>query len=170
MTDDHAEDGADKIEITADQTAATAVLWEQSKAAIDRQNSDFDLLRTRAVALLSVGTLVGGLFGSRLPHGHLSGLAVVSLVIALALFALSVCVAIFIAWPRKWNSGEDRMALVEGVADGTKTLAEVNLSLAVSADENWEVNDATTQSLAGLFALLCAVTGLEVVAWALAVI
>ena len=70
-----------------DQTAASAVLWEQSKSEVAQQDTDVDSLRTRAVALLSVG--VGGLFGSRLPHGHLSPLNVAGLVVALGVFAMS---------------------------------------------------------------------------------
>jgi predicted GTPase len=57
-----------------DQTDALAAIWEQSKAEAAQQNSDIDSLRNRAVAMLSVGTLVGGLFGSRLPHAHISKL------------------------------------------------------------------------------------------------
>lgn len=146
------------------------MLWEQSKSEIAKQNSDFDSLRTRAITLLSVGTLVGGLFGSRLPHGNLSHLNLAGLVAALLLFGLSVVVAVAIAWPRHWYFGVDQTPLVDGVVDGTTTLAEVNLSLAVSAEQNWQKNYQTTGSMYVLFAVLCAVTGLEVVAWALAVI
>jgi hypothetical protein len=86
------------------------------------------------------------------------------------LFASGVCLAIAIAWPRDWCFGADRAELIEGISDGTKTLAEVNLSLATRADLNWEENSGMVRSLYGLFTLLCAVTGLQVVAWALAVV
>jgi hypothetical protein len=153
-----------------DQTEASAVLWEQSKAEIARQDSDVDSLRTRAVALLSVGTLVGGLFGSRLPHGHLSSLNVGGLVAALVLFAVSVGLAIAIAWPRDWYYGADRGPLESGVANGTVTLAQINLSLVDRAEQNWTQNYGTMRVLYRLFAVLCAVIGLQVVAWAIAVI
>lgn len=153
-----------------DRTEASTVLWEQSKAEVAQQESEVDSLRTRAVALLSVGTLVGGLFGSRLPHGHLSAVNIGGLVAALVLFAVSVTLAIGIAWPRDWYFGADRTALIAAVADGTTTLAQVNLSLATRAEQNWAENYATVRSLYGLFAVLCAVVGLQVVAWAVAVI
>jgi hypothetical protein len=153
-----------------DQTDASAVLWEQSKAQIAQQDADVDSLRTRAVALLSVGALVGGLFGSRLPHGHLSPVNVAALVAALALFAVSVGLAVAIAWPRDWYFGAEREPLVSRVADGTATLAQVNLSLARRAEENWTSNYGATMHMYRLFAALCAVIGLQVMAWAFAVI
>jgi hypothetical protein len=156
--------------VTDDQTEATAVLLEQSKAELAQQEVDMASLRTRAVALLSVTTLVAGLFGSRLPHGHLSRLNLGGLIAALALFGVSVCLAVAIAWPRHWRFGAAREPLVTGVAEGTVTLAEVNLSLAVRAEQNWTENYQTMRSVYGLFAVLCAMVGLEVAAWAIAVI
>lgn len=153
-----------------DQTDASAALWEQSKAEIAQQDADIDSLRTRAVALLSVGALVGGLFGSRLPHGHLSRMNVAALAAALVLFAASVVLAVAVAWPRDWYFGADREPLVSGVADGTVTLAQVNLSLASRAEQNWTKNYGTIRSMYRLFAVLCAAVGLQVVAWAVAVI
>ncbi len=156
--------------MTDDRTVATAVLWEQSKAEVSQQDADMDSLRTRAVALLSVGTLVGGLFGSRLPHGHRPCYNVVGLIAALVLFGASVVLAVSIAWPREWSFGADRKPLVDGVADGTVTLALVNLSLAVRAEKNWNTNYSTMRRLYRLFAWLCAAVGLQVVAWAIALI
>jgi hypothetical protein len=156
--------------VADDQTDASVVLWEQSKAQIAQQDADVDSLRTRAVALLSVGALVGGLFGSRLPHGHLSPMNVAALVAALALFAVSVGLAVAIAWPRDWYFGAEREPLLSRVADGTATLAQVNLSLARRAEQNWTSNYGTTMHMYRLFAALCAVVGLQVVAWAFAVI
>jgi len=50
------------------------------------------------------------------------------------------------------------------------TLAQVNLSLASRAEQNWTKNYGTTRSMYRLFAVLCAAVGLQVVAWAVAVI
>lgn len=99
-----------------DQTEASSILWEQARADIAWQDSNLDSLRNRAVALLSVGTLVGGLFGSRLPHGHLSSLNLLGLAAALVLFALSIGPAVAIAWPRSWNFSADRAQVTSRVA------------------------------------------------------
>lgn len=101
MADDHAG-------IEADLTAAAAVLWAQARDEIAQQVSELDTLRTRAVALLSVAALVGGLFGSRLPRGHQSAPRVAALIIALALFSAGVLLAVIIALPRQaWQFGFD---------------------------------------------------------------
>lgn len=146
-----------------------AVLWEASKSEMVQQNSDIDALRNRAVALLSVGTLVGGLFGSRLPSSHLSTVRTAGLVAALILFAASVGLAVAIAWPRSWEAGADRVPLAEQVADGTATLAQVNYALAWRAEQNWIANNDTLVGMYRLFAILCVLTGAQVVAWAIAV-
>src|SRR6202042_3684750 len=105
---------------------AMTALWEQSKTEIAQQDSDIDSLRNRAIALLSVGTLVAGLFGSRLPHAHLSKVNTAGLITALVLFVASAVVAIALAWPRDWQAGEERQDIAERVAEGSMTLAEVN--------------------------------------------
>jgi hypothetical protein len=153
-----------------EQTEASAILWEQAKADVAWQDSSLDSLRNRAVALLSVGTLVGGLFGSRLPHGHLSSVNLLGLAAALVLFALSVVLAVMIAWPRTWYFSTDRAPVTDRVAEGTVSLVTVNLSLASRAERNWTENQRTMSNLYWLFAVLCGVVGLEVVAWSLAVI
>lgn len=152
-----------------DQTEATSVLWEQAKAAVDQQNAAFDALRNRAVGLLSVAALVGGLFGSRLPHSP-SDLNVGGLVAALTLFASSVVLAVVAAWPRSWYFGADIDQLTNGVAEGTVTLAQVNLSLTQRAEQNWIENERTMTRLYQIFAFLCVAIGLQLVAWAIAVV
>jgi hypothetical protein len=153
-----------------DQTEAMALLFTQSSAEITQQNASLDALRTRAVALLSVGTLAGGLFGSHLTHGHLSALNTGGLVAALAVFAASVGVAITIAWPRKWIVGTNRAPLITQVADGTLSTAEINYALTSRTEQNWAANQQTLRTLYRLFAILCALTGAQVIAWAIAVI
>ncbi len=147
-----------------------AVLWEESKAELAQQNSDVDALRNRSVALLSAGTLVGGLFGTRLPGGHPSKLNTFGLVAALILFVASVVLTIAIAWPQDWKAGPDRIPLAEQVADGNADVAVVHYSLLRSAEGNWAANHVTMTRMYKLFGGLCFLAGVEVVAWALAVI
>lgn len=159
-----------------DQADAMGAIWEESKAETAQQNSDIDSLRNRAVALLSVETLVAGLFGSRLP-GHMRALNTGGLVAALILFAVSVGIVIAIAWPRSWKGGQATFlaeaghpSLAERVATGRATLAEVNYSLASCAEQNWAANNDTLVRIYRLFAILCALTGAQLVAWAFAVV
>jgi hypothetical protein len=153
-----------------DQTDALAIIWEQSKAEAAQQNTDIESLRNRAVALLSVGALAGGLFGSRLSKGHLSGLSTVGLISALVLFAAGVSLTVAIVWPRSWLAGTKRLPLAKLVADGEATLAQVNYSLAWRTEQNWAENNNTMANMYRLFAILCVLTGAQVIAWAIAVI
>lgn len=152
-----------------DQTDAMVAIWEECKAELAQQNSDFDTLRNRAVALLSVEALVGGLFGSRLPS-HMRTLNTVGLVAALVLFAVSIGLVIVIAWPRSWDGGFDNLSLADRVAEGTATHAEVKYALVITGEESWTANNDTLVDMSRLFAILCAVAGVLVVAWATAVV
>lgn len=160
----------DQADVEADLTAAAGALWAQAKDELAQQVSELDTLRTRAVALLSVAALVGGLFGSRLPHGHQSVPRIAALVTALALFSAGVLLAVIIALPRRaWQFGFDLTDLTHRVAAGTVGLGDVNISLAAQATTSLDVNSAKLRSLYQLFAALCVLVGLQVVAWALAV-
>jgi hypothetical protein len=158
-----------------DQADAMGAIWEEAKAETAQQNSDIDSLRNRAAALLSVEALVGGLFGSRLPSGHMRALNTGGLVTALVLFSVSVALVVAIAWPRSWRGGlaaflaeADDVPLAERVATGTAALAEVNYALASRAEQNWTANNDTLMGMYRLFAILCALAGALVVAWAIA--
>jgi hypothetical protein len=153
-----------------DQTDATAVLWDAAKAALDDQAKDLDTLRTRATGILSVAALVAGLFGTRLPHLNQSGLHELFLILALASFVLSVTLVVIIVAPRSWVVGAEPGPLIEGVAAGTVSLAQVNLSLAARAHQNWRRNQRTLTFMFELFTALCVLTGFQVVAWALAIL
>ena len=161
----------DQADVEADLTAAAGVLWAQAKDELAQQVSELDMLRTRAAALLSVAALIGGLFGSRLPHGHQPTLRVAALVVALVLFSAGVLLAVIIALPRRdWHFGFDLTDLTQRVTAGTASLGDVNVSLAARAATNLDVNSAKLRSLYLLFAALCVLVGLQVVAWALAVL
>jgi hypothetical protein len=152
-----------------DQTEATTVLWEYAKAGADQQSTEFDSLRTRAVAIISVATLVSGLFGSQLPALHHSHFKTAALVAALVCFGITVSLVVTIAWPRSWYSGAHLDELVTQVADGEASLAQINLSLASRVEENWTANQRTLSSLYPLFGLECLLVGLQVIAWSVAV-
>jgi hypothetical protein len=109
------------------------------------------------------------LFGSRLPHTY-SVVNVTGLVLALALFATSIVLSIVLSWPRTWSFGAYLEPLITGVGDGAVTLAQVNLSLATCAEANWAENEVIIERLSGIFGALCFVVGLQVAAWALAVL
>ncbi|HUZ51681.1 MAG TPA: hypothetical protein VMU94_04035 [Streptosporangiaceae bacterium] len=150
---------------------ASALIWEQARQQLAQQNTDLDLLRTRAVAMLSIAALVAGLFGTRLPHGHLHGRTLVFLIMALVLFAASVVLAVMVAAPRRdWEFVFQLSALLERVDRFEATPADVTRNFAVWAESAWGNNLRQMQPLYTMFRLVCVLVGLQVIAWALAVL
>ena len=80
---------------------SAAILWAEAQRQITRQEADLDGLRTKTVAMLSVASLVAGLFGSGVVHLQHSQLALSGIVYALVLFSLTVAVALRILVPRQ---------------------------------------------------------------------
>lgn len=67
---------------------AEVMLWEEARRQLVRQESVLDTLRTQAVAMLSVPSIVAGLFGSRVPTSPVPG-AEAAVVAALVLFGIT---------------------------------------------------------------------------------
>jgi hypothetical protein len=165
--------GARARRAAADRSdAAAALLWAQAQQQLSQQNSELDALRTRAVAMLSVATLVAGLFGTRLPDGHhVQARTVAAVTVALALFAVSAVLAIRVAAPRKqWLFTFGLEPLLERVEAGSVKPGDVTLSLASRAEENRRANNVKLKPMYTMFGWICALVGLQVVAWAVAVL
>lgn len=74
---------------------AEMMLWEEARRQLVRQEAVLDTLRTQAVAMLSVASIVAGLFGSRVPTSPVPG-AEAAVVAALVLFGITAVLAIVI--------------------------------------------------------------------------
>jgi hypothetical protein len=149
---------------------AAALIWDQAKQQLAQQNADLDLLRTRAVAMLSVAALVAGLFGTRLPHGYTHGGTLAFVIAALALFATSVVLAVIVAAPRrKWEFTFKLDPLLQRVDAGDAVPADITRNLAAWAEVARSNNARQMSSLYSVFRLVCLLVGLQVIAWALAV-
>ena len=110
---------------------ASALIWEQGRQQLALQSADLDLLRTRAVAMLSVAALVAGLFGIRIPHDHLHGRATACIIAALVLFAASTVLAVLVAAPRRnWQFTFRLDALLQRVDSGDAVPADVTRNFA----------------------------------------
>jgi membrane-associated PAP2 superfamily phosphatase len=150
---------------------ASALIWEQARQQLAQQNADLDLLRTRSVAMLSVAALVAGLFGTRLPHGQLHGRTLVFLIIALALFAASVVLAVLVAAPRRdWEFAFKFSSLLERVDKIEARPGDVTRNFTSWAESAWANNLRLMQPLYTMFRLVCVLVGLQVIAWAIAVL
>ena len=70
---------------------SAALLWAEAQRQITRQEADLDNLRNRAVAMLSVASIVAALFGTHVvtsnPH---KGYVIVASICALVFFGVGV--------------------------------------------------------------------------------
>ena len=163
--------GGDRQTASDQWEAAAALLWAQAQQQLSQQNSELDALRTRAVAMLSVATLVAGLFGTRLPTSHVSARTVAAVTAALVLFALSAVLAIMVAAPRKQRLFTFGLApLLERVEARSIQPGDVTVSLAARAEQNRRANNVKLKPMYTMFGWICALVGLQVVAWAVAVL
>jgi hypothetical protein len=154
-----------------DLTDSTKLLWEQAQRQLAQQNADLDTLRTRAIALLSVSAIVAGLFGSRLSHTHLSTGAAISAILALGLFAINVVLTVWIVTPVKngWRFTYPLRALITRTEAGTVLPMDVAISLAHYAEQSRKENEDKLASFYGQSRIVCVLAGIQVVAWAVAV-
>jgi hypothetical protein len=150
---------------------AAALISEQARQQLNQQNDDLDVLRTRAVAMLSVAALVAGLFGARLPGGHANARTVGFVIVALVLFAASVVLAVIVAAPRRnWEFTFRLGALLERVDAGKAVPADVTRNLAAWSETARLNNAQRMEHLHNMFRVVCFLVGFQVVAWAIAVL
>jgi hypothetical protein len=164
MTDE--DDGDDG----KDLTDAAAILWEEARRQVSSQADEVDLLRNRAVALLSVASLVAGLFGGRIiSSAHQPTHTTIGLTVALVAFALSVIAIVIVLAPRtNWQFSENLESYFSDIDDGDLRPIDVTARLgqhSVSAREN---NQKKLDMLYPWFMISCILIGIQVVAWGVA--
>lgn len=150
---------------------AAALLLEQARQQLGQQSADLDVLRTRAVAMLSVAAVVAGLFGTRLPDVHPGGMTITFVIIALILFAASVLLAVIVAAPRRnWEFTFKLDGLLTRVDAGVAVPVDVTRNLAVWSETARYNNARRMDRLYLMFRIMCYLVGVQVVAWAIAVL
>jgi hypothetical protein len=171
MTGWRADRAREERAVSDEVGEAAGLLWEQAQRQLLQQNADLDTLRTRAVAMLSVAALVAGLFGSRLPRDHVSARTLTAVTLALCLFAGSVVLALAVAAPKKkWLFTFKLDKLLDLVREGQATPMDATYNLARWAEDARQLNAAKQQRMYAMFGWVCVLVGLQVVAWAVAVV
>ena len=160
-------EGAD----TRSNGPAAAMLWEEERRLLSRQEAALDTLRTQAVAILSVGALVAGLFGSHIVPGHHHGLTEVGIVVALVLFAISVVLSLAILRPRTWTFDQTLAGKLK-LIEQQKMLGVDALNYSWTADFEpvRTANQIKLDRLVRCFAWACLLTGAQVLAWGVALL
>lgn len=153
-----------------DLTAGAGLLWAEAQRQMDEQKTSLESLRTRAVALLSVGSLVAALFGSRLTNLH--HLHEVAFAGALAAFGLSVLAVIRVIMPRRgWELSQKLSPYTSDLRDGKPvTPLDVTVNLTDSSVTSWGRNETKLACIYRWFWIACALIGLQVVLMGLAIL
>jgi hypothetical protein len=148
---------------------AAALLWAEAQRQMTRQESDLDNLRNRAVALLSVASIVAALFGSHIATTHPSATTKIASGVALVAFALSALLTLLILVPKKgWVFTENLEDYLQDLSRETLKPVDVTGNLAAHFEE-YRLKNAT--KIDGLYKYLngaCLLIGVQVVAWGFA--
>jgi hypothetical protein len=142
------------------------VLLEEMRRQIDEQQSALSALRSRALAILSVGALVASLFGPHVVPGHHNGRAD-AIDIALLAFGLSTLCAGWITLPhRNWAFSENLGKYLGYITDGMAVSPDyVSFQLARYSEVSRKKNAAKLARLHNWFTAACLLLGIQVMAW-----
>jgi hypothetical protein len=169
MTDTQTPEGEDK----PGSAAAAAILLDQARLQMANQDSDLATLRTRAVALLSVSSLVAGLFGGRIvatqhhPWYVTSGIAV-----ALVTFGLSVLAIIVVLSPKRmgWDIAQNLDEFFKLLSAQNLSPLDASANLAKHIEKSRGANQVVLEKLYCSFSIACVLTAVEVIAWGISIL
>ena len=149
---------------------SAAVLWAEAQRQMTRQEADLDAVRNRAVALLSVSSVVAALFGSHIATGHLSTRGTAGTIVALVAFGLGALVALVILTPKRdaWEFTENLRQYFARLDDGSLTPVTVTSNLAEHFEGYRKNNQAKIERLYRFLIAACVLVGIQVIAWGVA--
>ena len=143
---------------------------DERRRLLENQVSFTDTLRNRATAMLSVASIVAGLFGTKLATGTHSAPVLAAISVALALFASSALLSVKIMMLKGLGVGVDTGALVARLEEGTaaSTPYGMNYTLAKRYQDGYDRNVPVVERLNTQYMALCLLVGAQVIAWAIA--
>jgi hypothetical protein len=149
---------------------ASGFILEEARRQLDRQEASIDTVRNQVIAVLTAGTLAAGLFAGR-TFGHNHGASVDASIAALVLYGLTAAVAIYVLWPRTMNFGFSVADYIADLKEGkVPTRADVTYNLSRDLEKARCDNAETVKWFFLAFAVMCALLGLQVIAWAVATV
>jgi hypothetical protein len=159
--------GPMKDTISAD---AISPLTDERRRLLTNQVGSTDTTRNRTAAMLTVASIVAGIFGTNLVSGTTHPKPVLATIaVALALFAISVGIAVKIMLLRDFDVGADVGRMLERVRrEEPTTAAGVQNTLARLYLDAYKANESKVDDLNGLYTALCVLVAAQVVTWALA--
>jgi hypothetical protein len=157
---------------SATNDPAAAMVWEEARRLIVRQEAVLDTLRVQAVAILSVSSIVAGLFGAHLLPTHPSGLRLAAILVALVLFGVTVFKVIVILTPRDWTFEHALTEKLAQLETGKQLLKAGSFAYtwAKEAEASRTTNQVELDHLMEYFRWACILTAAQVVVWGLALL
>ena len=147
------------------------MVWDEARRLLVRQEASLDTLRSQAVAILSVASIVAGLFGSKLVSTSLSRFSLSMIAVALLLFAVTVWLVLTILTPRPWAFEHVLGGELDRLERGKDLLAgELAYGWARGVERQRAENQPALDRLMSKFKIACALTGAGVLFWALALV
>ena len=144
---------------------------DEAERAIVQQQAALEQLRTRAVALVAVGSGVATFVGVRTDR-DLRGLNLLGYGSGVAAYVCSVGLAIWILWPRRnWVFSMDANVIVTSVDAKPDTRGEYSDYVRKMARWTWghrEENQAKLRRLMTLYTWSLGLLGLQVLCWLVA--
>jgi hypothetical protein len=154
------------------QAKVLEIVWGESRSQVAEQESSLEALRNRSIALLSVGSIVAGLFGAELIHVSALHWRLWPVLVALIAFAGSVAAAITVLFPKKeMEFYQDVTPYLDDIKAGEEvTVEDVTYNLARHTEASWDRNETKLKALHSKFKLICCLLAVQVIAWAVAVL
>jgi len=152
---------------------SAAVLWEEARRQVSSQVDEVDVLRNRSVAILSIASLVAGLFGGRIVTTHHHPAYVTAAIAgALVCFGLSVIAIIVVLAPRKkkWKFSENLSSYFDDLNRGDLRPLDVTGMLAQHSEVSRQANQTVLDGIYPWFTVACVLVGIQVVAWGVAIL
>lgn len=155
-------------EIDADHRAR--LMWEEAKRLLERQEASLNDLRSRAVAILGVGSIVSSVFGGLLfPQHHHSLRVLIAGWMAVGFLGVTAILAVVIMAPWHWDFGQQLRKPLAQIEQGQAiTPKAIMLAWAKLFEVMRSDNKGKLAWLHRAFWVACFLTGAQVVAWAIA--
>jgi hypothetical protein len=151
---------------------SAALLWAEVQRQMTRQEASLDGLRNRAVAMLSVASIVAALFGGHIEAGDHSTRVVTASIFALTFFGVGALLSLLILAPktRGWAFAEKLSGYFTRLQNQTLTPVSVTSNLAENFEASRKENEAKLERLYAIFKWVCILVSLQVIAWGIAAV
>jgi hypothetical protein len=144
----------------------------ESQRQLDRQSDAHNTVKTTAAAVITSAAVAAAVFASVLTAEKTRSHASIGAeVAALAMFTITVCISAWLIGPHKWNDEHELTGWIDRIYAGEPPSQVTTIAnFAKYANDFRQDNVAILKRLQCWQTAACVLLGLQVVAWALAVL